>query len=61
MRGDWNQKWRGPLRRALDSLRDVTRPLYKREASLLLKDALRSLDDYRAGTRWPLRLIANLG
>lgn len=22
---------------------------------------LRSLDDYRAGTRWPLRLIANLG
>jgi (1->4)-alpha-D-glucan 1-alpha-D-glucosylmutase len=45
-RPGWNQKWRGPLRRALDSLRDATRPLYQREAYLLLKDPWRAFDDY---------------
>ena len=33
-----NQDWRGPLRAALDHLRDLLAPLFEREAGTLLKD-----------------------
>ncbi|MDX2150867.1 MAG: DUF3536 domain-containing protein [Bryobacteraceae bacterium] len=42
----WRQGWRGPLRQALDWLRDTLAPLYEREASKLLKDPWAARDDY---------------
>ena len=42
----WNQKWRGPLRDALDLLRDKTAPLAERVASGLLKDLWAARDEY---------------
>ena len=42
----WNQQWRGPLRRALDLLRDRTAPLAERRAEGLLKDLWAARDAY---------------
>ncbi len=42
----WNQKWRGPLRQALDLLRDQTAPLAERLAQPLLKDLWAARDAY---------------
>jgi alpha-amylase/alpha-mannosidase (GH57 family) len=41
----WHQKWRGPLRAALDGLRDRLAELYVREAQRLLKDPWRARDE----------------
>jgi hypothetical protein len=46
MHGGWHQKWRRPLRMALDALRDQLIPAYTREASLYLKDPWASRDSY---------------
>jgi alpha-amylase/alpha-mannosidase (GH57 family) len=35
---DWNQQWRGPLRQALDWLRDTLAPKYEEKARALLTD-----------------------
>jgi alpha-amylase/alpha-mannosidase (GH57 family) len=42
----WNQQWRGPLRDALDWLRDTLVPLYEQSAAELLKDPARARNDY---------------
>jgi alpha-amylase/alpha-mannosidase (GH57 family) len=41
-----HQRWRAPLRRALDSLRTKLVEVFEREASALLNDAWSALDDY---------------
>jgi alpha-amylase/alpha-mannosidase (GH57 family) len=43
---DWNQDWRGPLRRAMDLLRDRLAPVFEREAGLLLTDPWAARNDY---------------
>jgi alpha-amylase/alpha-mannosidase (GH57 family) len=42
----WNQEWRGPLREALDYLRDATAPLAENLAAGLLKDLWAARDAY---------------
>jgi alpha-amylase/alpha-mannosidase (GH57 family) len=42
----WNQEWRGPLRAALDWLRDRLVPLYEEKSRPLLKDPWGARDDY---------------
>jgi len=42
----WNQLWRGPLRQALDLLRDRTAPLAEATAKPLLKDLWAARDAY---------------
>ena len=42
----WNQAWRGPLRKALDVLRDGTAPLAEKLAKGLLKDVWAARDGY---------------
>jgi alpha-amylase/alpha-mannosidase (GH57 family) len=42
----WNQQWRGPLRAALDWLRDEVAPRYEAKAGELLKDPWAARDDY---------------
>jgi len=42
----WNQEWRGPLRAALDFLRDTTAPLAEKLSSGLLKDLWAARDGY---------------
>jgi len=42
----WNQEWRGPLRKALDYLRDATAPLAEAAAEHLLKDLWAARDEY---------------
>jgi alpha-amylase/alpha-mannosidase (GH57 family) len=42
----WNQRWRGPLREALDLLRDQTAPLAEAVAAPLLKDLWAARDSY---------------
>ncbi len=44
----WNQAWRGPLREALDLLRDRTAPLAEALAAPLLKDLWTARDAYIA-------------
>ena len=42
----WNQQWRGPLRAALDWLRDRLAPIFESQAKLYLRDPWASRDDY---------------
>lgn len=42
----WNQRWRRPLREALNWLRDEAYKLYIKEASLVLKDPIQARNDY---------------
>jgi len=42
----WNQRWRAPLRDALDLLRDATAPMAERLAQPLLKDLWAARDAY---------------
>jgi alpha-amylase/alpha-mannosidase (GH57 family) len=42
----WHQGWRGPLREALDWLRDATAPAYEDEARRFVLDPWRTRDDY---------------
>jgi alpha-amylase/alpha-mannosidase (GH57 family) len=43
---EWKQEWRGPLREALDWLRDNLAAVYEHRASELLKDPWRARNDY---------------
>jgi alpha-amylase/alpha-mannosidase (GH57 family) len=43
---NWNQEWRGPLRAALDWLRDCLVPLYEEQGSGILKDPWKARDGY---------------
>ncbi|MFO0930294.1 MAG: DUF3536 domain-containing protein [Gemmataceae bacterium] len=45
-RPGWNQRWRGPLRQALDDLRDAVAPLYEAQAGALLADPWAARNDY---------------
>ncbi|HEY6350117.1 MAG TPA: DUF3536 domain-containing protein [Candidatus Angelobacter sp.] len=45
-RAGWNQMWRGPLRAALDDLRDRAAALYEKHAAGPLVDIWRARDDY---------------
>jgi alpha-amylase/alpha-mannosidase (GH57 family) len=45
-RAGWNQEWRGPLRAALDWLRDCLAPLYEEKTAPLLKDPWLARDAY---------------
>lgn len=45
-RAGWNQQWRGPLREALDFLRDSTTPLCEQVARPLFKDLWAARDAY---------------
>ena len=47
-RGDWHQRWRAPLREALDWLRDQVDLLFEARASAHLKDPWAARDDYAA-------------
>jgi alpha-amylase/alpha-mannosidase (GH57 family) len=51
VRGDWSQAWRGPLRQALDRLRDEVDTFYEARAGALLKDPWEARDDYAAVVR----------
>jgi alpha-amylase/alpha-mannosidase (GH57 family) len=42
----WNQAWRGPLRKALDQLRDALAPLTEQEGAGLFKDVWAARDGY---------------
>ncbi len=42
----WNQRWRRPLREALDGLRDATVPLAESKAAPLLRDLWQARDEY---------------
>lgn len=42
----WNQGWRGPLREALDGLRDAIAPLFEREGRKVFKDPWAARDEY---------------
>ena len=42
----WNQAWRGPLRDALDILRDTTTPAFERKAKTLFRDPWEARNDY---------------
>jgi|SRR5579862_835443 len=44
----WNQEWRGPLRAALDWLRDTLAPRFEEKAREFLKDPWAARDDYIA-------------
>jgi hypothetical protein len=43
---DWNQKWRAPLRQALDELRDALAPLVRDASAALFTDADAARNDY---------------
>ena len=47
-RADWHQRWRAPLREALDWLRDQADLLFEARASAHLKDPWAARDDYAA-------------
>lgn len=46
MHSDWNQQWRGPLREALDWLRDKMIGIYEKEAGRYTKDVWSLRDSY---------------
>jgi alpha-amylase/alpha-mannosidase (GH57 family) len=46
MRADWQQRWRAPLRKSLDWLRDEIDPFYESRASAWLKDPWQARDEY---------------
>jgi alpha-amylase/alpha-mannosidase (GH57 family) len=43
---DWNQQWRGPLRAALDWLRNSVHALYEQEAQHLFREPWQARNDY---------------
>jgi len=43
---EWNQNWRGPLRNALDWLRDVLGEIFTREGAKILKGPWEARNDY---------------
>jgi alpha-amylase/alpha-mannosidase (GH57 family) len=45
-RPGWHQAWRGPLREALDWLRDTVAPVYEEKARSLLDDPWEARNDY---------------
>ncbi len=45
-RAGWNQRWRGPLREALDWLRDQLYSRFEAQAAVLVKDPWAARDDY---------------
>ncbi|MGH9399519.1 MAG: DUF3536 domain-containing protein [Thermoanaerobaculia bacterium] len=45
-RPDWNQKWRAPLREAMDGLRDALAPAFEAKARELFADPWAARDDY---------------
>lgn len=45
-RNDWNQKWRKPLREALDWLRDELTKIYNKEAAQIFKDPEEARNNY---------------
>jgi len=45
-RAGWNQEWRGPLRDALDWLRDQLAPLYETEGKKFIKNPWAARDEY---------------
>jgi alpha-amylase/alpha-mannosidase (GH57 family) len=46
VRGDWHQRWRAPLREALDWLRDLVDPFYAARAGVWLRDPWAARDAY---------------
>lgn len=46
--GDWNQRWRAPLRQALDWLRDEMAPRFEARTAELLRDPWQARNDYIA-------------
>jgi len=48
VRGDWHQRWRRPLREALDWLREAADALYEARGGVLFKDAAQARDEYVA-------------
>jgi alpha-amylase/alpha-mannosidase (GH57 family) len=42
----WNQRWRAPIRAALDWLRDQIEPIFERDGARLLRDPWAARDDY---------------
>ncbi|MGI6454495.1 MAG: DUF3536 domain-containing protein [bacterium] len=44
--GNWNQKWRKPLREALDWLRDAVTPLYETLISKYIREPWEARDEY---------------
>ncbi len=46
VRDDWHQRWRGPLREALDWLGEQADGVYETRAGALLKDPWEARDDY---------------
>ncbi len=45
-RAGWSQEWRGPLRQALDWLRDQLAPVYENEGRKYFKDPWQARDEY---------------
>jgi alpha-amylase/alpha-mannosidase (GH57 family) len=45
-RQGWSQEWRGPLRQALDELRDAVAPLTEQEGGKLFRDVWAARDNY---------------
>lgn len=43
---NWNQKWRAPLREAMNWLRDRTVPLYEKEMAAYVRDPWKARNDY---------------
>lgn len=46
MHSDWNQKWRVPLRKVMNWLRDTLIPIYEKEASPYLEDPWKARNEY---------------